>query len=119
MTMVVSCGHVATPRGVGAGYATTEDGERICYDCADARQRERLADPAVTEWAGYVGQSAVTTWTGGDLARVVARWSTGRGQWQRWHFRVVTPDGRRWYGRNGGGAGWALRLRLARGPWSS
>lgn len=121
--LVVDCGHHATEptafhqNGVplDSGYAVLPDDTRVCYDCADRLQREDML--VKDEVWGYLSGDGkkFTTWTGGELARVTEEGAARTG----WHgkeityIRAVSPDGRRWYGKNGG-RGMALRLKAAK-----
>ena len=87
---------------------------RICYPCADARQRAELAT-AEHFFAYLSGDSKqLTTWTGGLLARVtrIDRRRVGFGG-ERFYFRAVSPDGSRWYG-NSPGPNMYARMHRAR-----
>jgi hypothetical protein len=110
---ILSCGHAPTVSEpgtalapVGTGYATWgPTGETLCYACADARERQAIADGA-DRFGAYVSETGrtLTTWTGGTLATVTAlwkgprRWSDRQGDWRMEYVRAVTPDGREWYG---------------------
>lgn len=109
------------PVAIGTGYATLPSGARVCYPCADARQRADLADPSTTVYTGYVSADGarLTSWTGGTLARII--WTKkGARDYRRnlspcaISYRIETPDGRRWHGR-GSGPGMCLTVRLMRG----
>lgn len=118
------CGHMTTPSGIAAGHVVIpgESGNAprtACYPCADAWQRERMAE--ATEWTAYVSETgatyALTTWSGGKLADayLVSTWTRygklGSITMYAWHF--VTPDGRNWHGRNTG-PGMAVVARVKR-----
>lgn len=114
--MILSCGHEPTPDAApGTGKARTAEGEEICYDCANARER---ADFNVSErYGAYLngGASQVQTWPGGFLANVTRtthhRHMTPSGAlYERWHVWAVGDHGVRWYG-TGPGPGMYVRLR--------
>jgi hypothetical protein len=122
MESMLHCGHPATPQGVAAGYAVTPDGDKICYACADTREREAMhaAEPGAKVFAYLAivtehptrNTRRITTWTGGTLARVVSMCETKAGFGQsRWYGRAVDPDGRVW-SFNSPGPGMYARLRL-------
>jgi hypothetical protein len=122
MDEVLDCGHAPTDDGLcyangqrmTTGYATTRDGRRLCYSCADDMQRSELA--TADTYGAYVSSDGrrITTWSGGPLARVTSH-SIGRagsgGQMHYW--RAVTPDGAEFYGRNAG-EGMCITIRRAR-----
>lgn len=119
MSEVLSCGHPPTPdSGCGTGYATTRDtNERICYSCADARERESLKTQ--NTFAAYLSGDSkhLTTWTGGVLATVTHRWFTSAGGFARGttitRFRATDVHGQRWYGTSPGPNMYA-RMRKAK-----
>lgn len=104
-TELLDCGHAPTPTtGGGTGRAYDNDGRTLCYACADAAERARVA--AGDTLVAYVSSTgnAITTWSGGELMRITSLTSAPIG-WQgsRVYFvRAVAPDGSKWYGRNGG-----------------
>jgi hypothetical protein len=104
---IVDCGHEAIPQGVGTGYAHLIDGRRVCYSCADEAQRRQVVQDHT--FVGYLDSDArrVTTWTGGELAKVTRTKPTADDKVSVW---AVTPDGRYWYGR-GAGRGMVLTMR--------
>ena len=126
-TAPLDCGHPATPRGIAAGYATTADGRAICYGCADSEQAAAIetADaitlydsgptprtaPMLADWNG-----TVTTWTGGVLARVIARstYRNGLTGTRMTALTVRTAGGRILHGRYGSDHGQAVTLRPSR-----
>lgn len=100
--------------GIGTGYATTSDGQRLCYSCADERQR---FDYTISDrvWL-YLSSDCktVTTWSGGVIGHVIDVTHSGRHQYARCHVRVRI-NGEIWHGTNGGhfsGGGCAIGLRL-------
>lgn len=114
MRGVADCGHRVEHDGIGTGYAIWPNGLTSCYTCSDARQREELARRTSEPYTGYVSGDGktFTTWTGGKLGRIVYENKGRRGE--RYHYQVRTPDGRLWWGRNGGmfgGRGCALTIR--------
>lgn len=118
----LDCGHVPTPptafygNGIPTtpGYAVRPDDSRVCYACADADQLARAADPATRVLYAYVTSDGrtVSTWTGGELARVVAHGYSPRAAFGHGlnYWTVRTADGRRWHGSNAG-PGMLIRLR--------
>jgi hypothetical protein len=115
------CGHDVdtSAHGCGTGMARNDDDSTMCYPCADESQRAAIA--GADTFGGYVSadRRRITTWTGGELARVTyhgvgdPQYTATGGRWSTRYVRAVTPDGRRWYGR--GNADWdCIRLRAAR-----
>lgn len=112
-----TCGATIEPQTNGrTGYGKTADGRRHCYPCCDRAEAEAFA-AADAHFAYLSGDgNSVTTWTGGELARVTYRKrhaGTWGGEW--WTVDAVAPDGARWYGR-GPGPGMYLRLRRRKAP---
>lgn len=123
----LDCGHPATPRGIAAGYATTADGRTACYGCADSAQAAAIETAAAitlydsgptprtapmgADWLG-----AVTTWTGGVLARVIGRstYRNGLTGTRMTALTVRTAGGRILHGRYGSDWSQAVTLRPSR-----
>lgn len=111
---ILTCGHEPTPRQWGSsvsapGHVTFESGVTKCYPCADDYQRDMIRLFPTVPWGGYIHKDdfsryTVTTWTGGFLARVTFHTSSRTGFYGAWVHRwwARTPDGRDWYGQNGG-----------------
>jgi len=120
---VLDCGHRraepthfhANGIPMTAGYAEMSDGRRVCYACADDLQRGAMVQN--TEITAYLSSDGehITTWTGGELAKVISLGSatTGFGGSEITFVRAVSPDGREWYGRNGG-KGMSVRLKAVK-----
>ena len=113
-TTLLDCGHEPTPTtGIGTGVAHTPDDRKICYDCANARERETFA--SAERYSAYVSSDgkAITTWTGAVLAKIVESHKIrGGGFWHGKSYSALTardPSGRLWYGR--GSAGMCVSLR--------
>ncbi len=107
------CGSTITPPAAcgPTGYAITPDGRKICYSCSNAAERADFA--AADRYAAYLSGDGrhVTTWPGGELARVTyCRSHRGGFGGEYVTVDATGPDGSRWYGR-GGGRGMYLRLR--------
>lgn len=116
--VMLDCGHLSTPDGFVMGYATLNDGRRICYADADTMQREEFAEPGRTEFWAYLSSDGktITTWTGGQLASIT---QTGVGRSGFYDSKIyfvqaVAPDGSRWYGKNGG-PGMSIHIKRAKG----
>jgi hypothetical protein len=100
-----------------AGYATLPNGGgRICYPCADKREREELKDNS-KPFCAYVSSDgkSITTWTGGELMKITLWWtvrltrlSFTHGRTIR-HIQALDCHGKRWWGR--GNPGIAIRMR--------
>lgn len=113
------CSSECIPTGIGTGYAVFPDGHRVCYTCADKRQREELRDTS-KPFVGYVSTSGgeITSWTGGKLMTITDRrpcrltrqsWAHGK---DFSSIRAVDCHGHMWFGR--GSPGVAIRLRAAK-----
>ena len=110
----LDCGHEPTPGPISTGIVTAPGGRTMCYPCADAEQRAEFAKADV--FAAYISLDGkrITTWSGGELAKVVSLGRTGGGfGGTQHHVRAVAPDGLHWYGRNGG-TGMYVNLRRAK-----
>lgn len=111
----LDCGHpIGEHSHFVSGYATTPEGKRICYTCADAEQREALKDTS-RPFTAYLSSDGrkVTTWTGGELMQVTREtdWRIFGSHFNRGSCISATDcHGRRWYGR-GAGRGMAITLR--------
>lgn len=128
----LDCGHPATPADHAPGYATTADGRAMCYPCADSAQAVEVetADaitlydsgptprtaPMLADWNG-----TVTTWTGGVLARVIARstYRNGLTGSRMTALTVRTAGGRVLHGRYGSDWSQAVTLRPSRARTSA
>lgn len=110
------------PKAVTTGYATTREGQTICYPCADAQclAEWNATRPGEGFFAYLSGDgSQVVTWPGGFLARVTRRDRTTRytptGGRYEWHYiRARDAAGREWYG-GGIGPGGYCRMRPRKG----
>lgn len=112
-TDTLDCGHVATPREYVTGYATTADGRRVCYACADDMQRADLLTQSRA--FGYLSGDRVTTWTGGTLmtvTRAVNRtMRTPTATCRRIFVRATDVHGQKWYGSGPADSGTYVLLR--------
>lgn len=54
-----------------SGYAVRENDARICYACADLEERKFMHVASSKTAYVSIDGSRVTTWTGGELGRVV------------------------------------------------
>jgi len=141
---VLSCGHLSLPPdpsiGGAAGYATTRDDQKICYSCADDREREALktqdqmfaylsdrtdnTEPQApgSETQHTNGHRLITTWTGGFLMRVTSIvWRrvgfpdvTGRRP-MRAYLHATDVHGQKWVGTSPGSGMYARMRRAKRG----
>lgn len=115
----LDCGHPPSTahEECTTGYATTPDGKRICYSCADERTREQMRTSA--EIVLYLSGNAVTTWTGGNMGRVTSRVPRALrvpgsyGKHTRIYLNVIDLDGKRWHGTSPGD-GMYCRLHATR-----
>ena len=105
-TQLLDCGHTPTVTdGCGTGSATDRAGRTMCYDCANAGERDALKTGDT--YTAYLtrdtatNQPVLTTWPGGALARVTAVWETSIGGFLGRHkitrFRAVDVHGAHWY----------------------
>ena len=104
---------IPPPGGCGTGYAVLKNRRRVCYACADKRQRADLLDRS-GPFTGYLSSDGQqwTTWTGGTLG-TVDRLTTSRSGWwgsEQVHVHARDVHGNAWFGR-GAGRGMALTLR--------
>jgi hypothetical protein len=112
-TTALDCGHEPTEDGrtFTTGRATLPDGRHVCYDCADAWQREELR--TVRSFTAYLTDEGrtISTWSGGTLGRVVQSGTGSAGYCgTATYVQVVDCHGQRWHGR-GPGVGMYIRLR--------
>jgi len=106
--------HAPAPGAFTTGYARLGNGWRICYPCADKRQRRELE--ASRQFCAYLSSDGrtVTTWTGGTLARVTAETPCRHNMaGTMYAIHGVPPEGTEFHGR-GLGRGMLLRLRRCR-----
>lgn len=102
---LLDCGHPLSDHlPITTGYARTDDGRKICYACADARQTADLL--ARDKYHGYLSMDGKTidTWTGGTLVNVVS-WTIGHNlrscrTLQAWSGQDT--HGQTWYGKCAG-----------------
>lgn len=104
--------------GLVPGYAVRRGSDEFtCYPCADAGQREELKARSGPIGAYVSGDATtITTWTGGELGRIVrsSRSRSGFHGSQQLHVRVRDVHGALWYG-TGAGAGVFITLRPMKG----
>ena len=117
----LNCGHEPSPHGehtTGTGH--TADGRELCWECCNRDERDALR--TAQHYSAYLtctegGTYALTTWPGGELAKVTAIWETSAGGFARgttiYRFRAVDDDGQRWYGTSPG-PGMYARMHRAR-----
>jgi hypothetical protein len=87
------------------------NGPEMCWDCCNKAEREAFATQH--RYCAYLAGDGktITTWPGGELAKVTALWESGNnfaGKIMR--FRATAPDSSRWYGTSPG-KGMYARLR--------
>lgn len=120
-TTMADCGHTYDPpgpNGGASGYAVTLEGATLCYDCADNLERVDMATH--DDMFAYVAGDGrhITTWTGGQLARVTSesrpdiRHTPTGGRYETIYYVAVAADGSVWRGR-GPGRGMYVRLKRA------
>ena len=104
--------------GCGTGHATLHDPTeaRICYPCADTRTRmDMRKTDTVFAYLAKNGRH-VTTWTGGELARVLSvSPPRNSGFGRRLYVRAIDPTGQRWHGSGPADSGKYVRLTKTKG----
>lgn len=106
----LDCGHSESPHSdITRGYAVRPNGQRICYGCAEARDKANLLTE--TRYGAYLhkvrgAEHTLTGWPGWTLARVTALWETQIGGFMGrqtiWRFKAVDVHGQHWYGTSPG-----------------
>lgn len=101
----LACGHAPSPHGEHTtGTAHMPDRREVCWECADAHQRERMRTES--EIVAYLNTdgSQVTTWSGGTLGTVTRRVTrrVGFHGSTRHYLTVCDTDGRMWHGTSPG-----------------
>lgn len=99
----LTCGHPPTPDKYTTGYATSPNGEKMCFPCAEKAELRDFLN--ATRYTGYVNEDKklITTWTGGELAKITGitrgnkHWSLN-GMWRMRYVYAVDSSGRHWYG---------------------
>lgn len=119
---VLECGHDARPSfpdprtgvPVFPGYGVDRGtGRRLCYDCCDAADRDRVRSAAVGErWVGYLSSDARTvgTWSGGAVMGSVTVGGYHAWSAERRYVSAVDELGRVWSGTAAPGMWASLRL---------
>lgn len=119
-TTPLDCGHLpATPTafhstGVAmfTGAARDADGKTLCYDCASKPDIEAVAaGETVYAYVSTDGKQ-ITTWPGAVLMKVTYNGTAPTGFYgSTIHYvRAVAPNGREYYGKNGGN-GMAIKMK--------
>lgn len=104
----LDCGHsLVPPVGISTGYATTREGERICYRCSDDRQRAEMA--SARRLTAYLSSDmrTITSWTGGKLGTV----TRVTGNERQTFVRVTDTHGGHWAGIGPAESGTYVNLR--------
>lgn len=112
----LDCGHLPTKTDseFTNGIARYE-GKTACYECAANFDREAIKRGEVI--VGYISQDgkSVTTWPGIPLMKVTGEWTSNSGFGGKTvYYNAVAPDGKRYYGKNGGhfgGRGCVIRMK--------
>lgn len=110
----LDCGHepTVTDSTFTNGTARDRDGKTFCYDCASKPDIEAVERGE--ELYAYVSGDGkrITTWPGNELMRVTRNISARTGFYNsKVHYiRAVSPNGREYYGKNGGN-GMCIRMR--------
>lgn len=101
----LTCGHPESEHGEHTrGYAELADGSRICYACAEAREKSELLTHD-THTAYLVGDT-LTGWPGWVIARMTRQWNSAIGGFMGRQtivrFQAVDVHGQKWYGTSPG-----------------
>ena len=112
------CGHSPSPHGdLSTGTAIERStGDEICWHCADERVRESMRTESRLS-AYLTDDGRITTWSGGELARVVSNTKRRIGfglNTFRHYICAVDSTGRRWHGTSPGPGMYCL-LRASKG----
>lgn len=111
---LLSCGDRAPKRPkIGwVGFVRTSDGRTLCKRHAEAEERAAFA--VADRFTAYISLDGkhVTTWTGGELARITSL-TESRAARKR-YVRVVAPDGTRWHGAGPRERGTYVTLRRSK-----
>lgn len=112
---VVACAEClapCVPAGCSTGYGTDPLGVRRCFACCNRRELAEFLK--ADTYVAYVTGDKVTTWPGGELARVTWRKRARVGFCRDGlYINAIAADGSRWYGRNAGD-GMCIKLRRTR-----
>lgn len=111
----LACGHEPSAHGAyTTGTAHLPDGREVCTDCADEWQRDKMRT-SDTLLAYLSDHGTITTWTGGELARVTSQTvkRVGFGRTERVYLRATDSTGKRWHGCSPGPNMYA-KLRASR-----
>lgn len=110
--MTLACGHEPSPHSnisVSTGTAHLPDGREVCWECADAWQRDQMRASDRLD-AYLTGDGAtIATWSGGKLAHVTSKVTA-----RRVYLRAIDDTGKRWHGTSPG-PGMYARMRATRG----
>ncbi len=107
------CSALCVPSGCGTGYAELPSGLRVCYPCADNRERENIGRGL--PFFGYLQGSHIVTWSGGLMfyvKQIATRRNGGACAGKRHYIRARSAvDGTMWYGSGPAENGTYVRLR--------
>lgn len=112
--MKLDCGHepTKTDSEFTNGIARDADGKTYCYDCASEPDIAAV-ERGEAVWA-YVSSDGkqITTWPGTPLMRVTYNGTARTGFYNSKisYIRAVAPNGREYYGKNGGN-GMHIRMK--------
>ena len=99
-TPLLACAHEPPPGNTGTGWGTwIPSGEKLCYECLDQRETDRIRNGAEYVGAYISTDGLVTTWSGGKLGRVVRVKNSRRGSYTLTYIRAVLAGGRLFYGQ--------------------
>lgn len=106
----LDCGHAptVTDSKLTNGIARDADGKTFCYDCASKPDIEAVErGEEVFAYISCDGKQ-VTTWPGNPLMRVTYNGTARTGFYDSTihYIRAVAPNGREYYGKNGGNGMW-------------
>lgn len=110
----LDCGHFPTETDskFTNGIARDENGKSYCYPCASQPDIDAVErGEAVFAYVSSDGKK-ITTWPGIDLMKVTYNGTAPTGFYGASisYIRAVAPNGREYYGKNGGNGMW-IRMK--------
>lgn len=106
---ILDCGHAPTPgNGLSTGRAYDADGKTCCYNCASQPDIDAIErGEEVFAYTSSDGKK-ITTWPGNELMKITYNGTARTGFYSSTihYIRAVAPNGREYYGKNGGNGMW-------------